>query len=170
MTTTTWWEGIAAILSYFQIRHPCCKNRHVSKSTFLFVEAPQNSISCTLREKVISANSAAMTNRYLHVVREKVTSARMHQWCVLNVSVNMRFLCFVLLIQETEMGLPKRDLMLQWLYKKTPFSPCNFLEMVGLPKILQSECSTTISFAALRISTLLYTQDLVALYICVVFL
>lgn len=32
--------------------------------------------------------------------------------------MNMRFLCFVLLIQEKEMGLPKRDLMLQWLYKK----------------------------------------------------
>lgn len=52
----------------------------MSKSTFLFMGAPQNSYQLYIKEKKnISANSAVITNCYLCVVRERITSARMHQ-------------------------------------------------------------------------------------------
>lgn len=133
----------------------------MSKSAFLFIEVLQNSCQLYVKDKKWFLQTEQWY--YLGAVRERITSARMHNWFLLNVSVSVWLLCFVLLVQETEMGLPKRHSMLQWLCRKL-LSPCNFLETVGLPKILQSECSTTISFAALHIPTLPYTWDVIALY------
>lgn len=110
MSATPRREGI---LSCFQIMHLCWKKRHVPKSTFLFMEAPQNSYQFYIKEKKSDFCKQCSDDCYLRVVRERITSAKMHHSSVLNVSMNMRFLCFVLLIQETELGLPKRDLMLQ---------------------------------------------------------
>lgn len=77
------------------------------------MEAPQNSYQFYIKEKKSDFCKQCSDDCYLRVVRERITSAKMHHSSVLNVSMNMRFLCFVLLIQETELGLPKRDLMLQ---------------------------------------------------------
>lgn len=91
----------------------------MSKSTFLFIEALQNSCQLYIKDKKWFLQTEQWY--YLGAVRERITSARTHNWSVLNVSVNVRLLCFVLLNQETEMGLPKRHSMLQWLCRKLLF-------------------------------------------------
>lgn len=115
-----------AILSYFQIILTCCKKKDTCpKAWFLFTKALQISYHLYLKgeKRVISAECSH--DCCLCVVREQITNARMHQWSILNVSMNMRFLCFVLyIIQETEMRLAKRDLMLL----------LSHLEIVSFPK------------------------------------
>lgn len=91
----------------------------MSKSAFLFIEVLQNSCQLYVKDKKWFLQTEQWY--YLGAVRERITSARMHNWFLLNVSVSVWLLCFVLLVQETEMGLPKRHSMLQWLCRKLLF-------------------------------------------------